>query len=784
MRKILFVFSMFLFVATLAACETLETTAVGFAAETLTLEVGDSASLVLDNPRAIELAALTFESENTDVVSVTSTGGVIAEGEGITAITLTYQEVIVDFILVNVFDPDSVAVDGREVVMRVANNYVQWAYEGSDSWNDLISLFALTGADGADGADGQDGADGSDGKDGSDGADGTNGIDGREVEFNVSDTYMQWRYVGETTWNDLAPLSLFKGEPGVSVVDAYFSCGEGSLSSAFDEGAFLSQYNDSELFDESDVITFTSNDYFDNDRYTIPAGSTDVFISFEGIASNDFDFDIDYAYWDFEDGFFGADEGEFDTVVINDGIQEYIIPDPYAEQYGYQVLYSGWGTDDEGGNPYGFEYFYISGTTTHDITFGVVYFDDEGEVVDGPIVGDPVDVEVNVKYNASQYASGSAPGDCTTSGVSFDNALLMHIAQPGFYFDYSFTLMAEFEDLDLDLVVATKDEIIFEGSSIYLEGTLTTYGFGTGDYEFTNDDYISDNFPWPASNGWFRLMEAELTEPLYFYVVDPVGYSDESFGFEIYDESENVELSWEVFNTDDLGPIGNVYAPYAEFIGVSYLLADVIEPGYYDQDWTMETQVNDLFEVYFDNGEVDYSLVLATADDIIFYETSNNEYSLNSLGIGDGWIDTYNAEIDDFLQEGFEAFYIDGDLYETLYVYIVNESDVPGTEVELTTRDFDNERDSTNYFDYVEFVFGRAKPQNYMNFVLSDESIISINFTEMFTQSAEYQDLIDYIDTTDERLQGLIDASGLYDLFLGFMDFNDFYNDLLYQHAL
>ena len=43
---------------------------------------------------------------------------------------------------------------------------------------------------------------------------GKDGFDGREVEFNVSDTHIEWRYVGEDTWTDLVSLDLLKGAAG------------------------------------------------------------------------------------------------------------------------------------------------------------------------------------------------------------------------------------------------------------------------------------------------------------------------------------------------------------------------------------------------------------------------------------------------------------------------------------------------------------------------------------------------------------------------------------------
>ncbi len=40
------------------------------------------------------------------------------------------------------------------------------------------------------------------------------GTDGREIELNVSDTYLRWRYLGDQTWTNLIPLSALAGPPG------------------------------------------------------------------------------------------------------------------------------------------------------------------------------------------------------------------------------------------------------------------------------------------------------------------------------------------------------------------------------------------------------------------------------------------------------------------------------------------------------------------------------------------------------------------------------------------
>jgi hypothetical protein len=44
---------------------------------------------------------------------------------------------------------------------------------------------------------------------------GDTGASGREIELNKSDTHIQWRYVGETTWKDLITLESLKGADGI-----------------------------------------------------------------------------------------------------------------------------------------------------------------------------------------------------------------------------------------------------------------------------------------------------------------------------------------------------------------------------------------------------------------------------------------------------------------------------------------------------------------------------------------------------------------------------------------
>jgi hypothetical protein len=92
--------------------------------------------------------------------------------------------------------------DGREVELQTTSTHVQWRYVGESEWNDLVALATITGPQGVQGEVGETGATGA------------AGIDGREVELQKTSTHVQWRYVGESGWNDLIPLADITGPQG------------------------------------------------------------------------------------------------------------------------------------------------------------------------------------------------------------------------------------------------------------------------------------------------------------------------------------------------------------------------------------------------------------------------------------------------------------------------------------------------------------------------------------------------------------------------------------------
>ena len=78
--------------------------------------------------------------------------------------------------------PSSKGADGREVSLRVANNYIQWRYPDTE-WTNLVPLSDLKGEPG------------------------TDGIDGREVHMRVVSDTLQWRLGDSGTWQTLMSLS-------------------------------------------------------------------------------------------------------------------------------------------------------------------------------------------------------------------------------------------------------------------------------------------------------------------------------------------------------------------------------------------------------------------------------------------------------------------------------------------------------------------------------------------------------------------------------------------------
>ena len=114
-------------------------------------------------------------------------------------------------------------IDANAISIRQDSGRVQWKLPDGQ-WQTLVTVAQLTqgvsgvdgkdGATGATGATGANGINGTNGVDGKDGADGADGTDGREIEIQKGTLYIQWRYVGDTTWNNIIAYSDLKGDKG------------------------------------------------------------------------------------------------------------------------------------------------------------------------------------------------------------------------------------------------------------------------------------------------------------------------------------------------------------------------------------------------------------------------------------------------------------------------------------------------------------------------------------------------------------------------------------------
>ncbi len=98
-------------------------------------------------------------------------------------------------------------VNAEQISLRQHEGQVQYRHLNG-SWQDIVSIATLQGLKGEDGMTGEDG------KDGENGANGRDGQNGRAIELKKTSLYIQWRFVGDTTWNNLVALSDLKGTKG------------------------------------------------------------------------------------------------------------------------------------------------------------------------------------------------------------------------------------------------------------------------------------------------------------------------------------------------------------------------------------------------------------------------------------------------------------------------------------------------------------------------------------------------------------------------------------------
>jgi hypothetical protein len=133
----------------------------------------------------------------------------------------------IQYRILGLFAGGTVLLSGLASSISVTNNQGQVGSTGP------TGLTGQTGATGPTGASGATGSTGVQGPAGEAGAEGPAGEDGREVEFQVTGNVLQWRYVGEETWNDL-DLDFGPGGTSTSVINT-------GASSAFTHWIFAEE---------------------------------------------------------------------------------------------------------------------------------------------------------------------------------------------------------------------------------------------------------------------------------------------------------------------------------------------------------------------------------------------------------------------------------------------------------------------------------------------------------------------------------------------------------------
>ena len=80
-----------------------------------------------------------------------------------------------------IFAFTSCSKDSQKLELRVSENNIQWSTDGVN-WEDIISISELKGSQGIQGVQGEP---------------------GKSIEFQTTETHIQWRYVGDKDWTNL-----------------------------------------------------------------------------------------------------------------------------------------------------------------------------------------------------------------------------------------------------------------------------------------------------------------------------------------------------------------------------------------------------------------------------------------------------------------------------------------------------------------------------------------------------------------------------------------------------
>lgn len=158
--------------------------------------------------------------------------------------------------------------EDKKIKVRVFDNYVQWSYEGEDSWYNAISVDEIKQTLGET-------------------YKGDAGINGKQVEFRTNEDYLQWRYVGDSVWKNLIAI---KDLMGTSTDDNQ------NTNSDYNENANIVFFDIQDVFVSIDCgkdnikLENINYDSYVN-KYIFPSFSKDLeqsfFLTIENLASKD-----------------------------------------------------------------------------------------------------------------------------------------------------------------------------------------------------------------------------------------------------------------------------------------------------------------------------------------------------------------------------------------------------------------------------------------------------------------------------------------------------------------
>lgn len=106
--------------------------------------------------------------------------------------------------------------NGKSVEIAINNGNIQWKYtDNSNEWQTIIAVDDLKGSDGTNGTTPHiDSVSGNWFIGEQNTGVKAGGVDGREITLQATADYIQWKYEGDSVWNNLIPLSSLKGADG------------------------------------------------------------------------------------------------------------------------------------------------------------------------------------------------------------------------------------------------------------------------------------------------------------------------------------------------------------------------------------------------------------------------------------------------------------------------------------------------------------------------------------------------------------------------------------------